>query len=163
MQGEGLTSAKRDIRYQAAIIQDDHVLMLKVWDYGDTGKTFWVIPGGGREPGESEAACVQREVREETHLKVEVGRLLLDESDIPGGTYARTKTYLCTIRHEIHHRDGHPGTEPEIGSEDWASILEIGWFDLRSARHWDPLALSDPITLARLQGLQAVLEYTRKA
>ena len=159
MQGKGLDSAMRDIRYQAAIVRDDHVLMLKVWDHGDTDKTFWVIPGGGREPGESEAACVRREVSEETHLEVEVGRLLLDEPDIPGGTYARAKTYLCTIR----QNHGQPSTEPRIGSEDSATILEISWFDLRSSRHWEPLALSDPITLARLQGLQAVLAYTRKA
>jgi ADP-ribose pyrophosphatase YjhB (NUDIX family) len=56
------------IRYQAAIVEDDRILMLKVWDHAHSGHTFWLIPGGGREPGESEEDCVKREVREETHL-----------------------------------------------------------------------------------------------
>ena len=39
------------VRYQAAIVEDDRILMLKVWDHAHSGHTFWLIPGGGREPG----------------------------------------------------------------------------------------------------------------
>ena len=52
---------RRDVRYQAAIVREDHVLLLKVVDI-DSGAMFWLLPGGGREGGESEEACVQREV-----------------------------------------------------------------------------------------------------
>jgi 8-oxo-dGTP pyrophosphatase MutT (NUDIX family) len=52
---------------------------------------FWLMPGGGREKGETEEACVQREVREATDLEVTVVRPLFEVSDHPGGivTFAR--------------------------------------------------------------------------
>jgi hypothetical protein len=43
---------RRDVRYQAAIVREDHVLLLKVVDIG-SGAMFWVLPGGGREPAAS--------------------------------------------------------------------------------------------------------------
>jgi 8-oxo-dGTP pyrophosphatase MutT (NUDIX family) len=64
---------RRDVRYQAAIVREDHVLLLKVVDL-DGGAMFWVLPGGGREADETEEACVQREVREEIELAVAVVR-----------------------------------------------------------------------------------------
>jgi 8-oxo-dGTP pyrophosphatase MutT (NUDIX family) len=146
---------QRPIRYQAAIMQDDHLLMLKVWDHAFSGKTFWLIPGGGRLPGESEEECVKREVSEETHLEVVVERLLLEEPDIPGGTYERVKTYLCRISQGTPK----PGVEPEVDSAEFVTIQEVGWFDLRDSTTWDALALSDPITLSRLRGLQVALGY----
>jgi hypothetical protein len=56
---------RRSIRYQAAVVLDDHLLLLKVLD-GRSGKLFWVFPGGGQEPGETEEECIEREMREET-------------------------------------------------------------------------------------------------
>jgi ADP-ribose pyrophosphatase YjhB (NUDIX family) len=82
------------VRYQAAIIQNDHLLLLKVWDHAYSGNTFWVIPGGGRHPNESEEDCVRREVLEETHLHIEIDRLILDEDDQTEGSYQRAQN-LC--------------------------------------------------------------------
>jgi 8-oxo-dGTP pyrophosphatase MutT (NUDIX family) len=146
---------KLPVRYQAAIVQNDHVLLLKVWDHMYTGKTFWLIPGGGRHPDETEEDCVRREVREETYLEVEVERLLLEEPDIPDGLYERLKTYVC----RIISGDPRPGLEPEVDTEDRATITEIRWFDLRDPKTWDSLALNDPITFPRLQQLRTVLSY----
>ena len=69
---------KPKVRYQAVFIRVDHLLLLKVWDHTFTGKWFWVIPGGGRHPDEKEEECVLREVREETHLDVEIHLALHD-------------------------------------------------------------------------------------
>ena len=65
-----------NIRYQAAIIRDDHILLLKVWDHTCSGEVFWVIPGGGRNHGESEEDCVIREVLEETGCTVECENMI---------------------------------------------------------------------------------------
>ena len=37
---------------------------------------LWEFPGGKREPGESFADCLQRELREELAIEIEVGELL---------------------------------------------------------------------------------------
>lgn len=52
----------------------------------DPGRGLWSIPGGRVEPGESDAAAVVREVREETGLTVRAGRLVGSvERAGPGG------------------------------------------------------------------------------
>src|SRR6266511_338172 len=99
---------RRDVRYQAAIIHENHVLLLKVID-AETGAMFWLLPGGGREAGESEEACVRREVREETELEVSVLRPLFEAPDGPGGIYNRLRTYLC----QVVGGEARPGIEPE--------------------------------------------------
>jgi 8-oxo-dGTP pyrophosphatase MutT (NUDIX family) len=149
---------KLDARYQAAILHNGHVLLIKVWDHTFTGQTFWTIPGGGRQPGESEEECVRREAWEETNLRVEVDRLLLETPDAPDGLYERLKTYACRIA----GGEPRPGSEPEVDSAERRTIQAVGWFDLRDPASWDPLARNDPITLAMLLRLRAALGYVDK-
>lgn len=146
---------KLPVRYQAAILQNHRILLLKVWDHAFTGQTFWVIPGGGRHPGEVEEECVRREAREETHLEVKIERLLIDEVAHPEDMYLRTKTYLCRVA----GGELEPGLEPEVDTEDRRTITETGWFDLRAPETWDPLILDSGITLQTLRKLQSVLGY----
>jgi 8-oxo-dGTP pyrophosphatase MutT (NUDIX family) len=145
---------RRDVRYQAAIIHANQVLLLKVVDR-DSGATFWLLPGGGREAGESEEACVQREVREETALEVAVVRALFEAPDPPGGIYDRLRTYLC----HVMSGEARPGIEPEVDTPEHTTIREVGWFDLRYPTTWDPLVLGDPITLPLLRQMRAALGY----
>ncbi|MBK8190777.1 MAG: NUDIX hydrolase [Vampirovibrionales bacterium] len=63
--------ARIKVRAAAALIQDDRLLLARQND-----RPFWVLPGGTLEPGESLAACVIRELREETGLIISVRRLL---------------------------------------------------------------------------------------
>jgi len=146
---------KTDIRYQAAILQDHHMLMLKVWDHAGSGNTFWVIPGGGRELNETEEECVIREMREETHLEVGIDRLIAFEPDFPSGMYRWRKTYACRIL----SGKPQPGVEPEVDTADLSTIQSVGWFDLRDPQSWDPLALNDPITFRNLQSVRIALGY----
>jgi ADP-ribose pyrophosphatase YjhB (NUDIX family) len=148
---------KRTTRYQAAIIDHDHMLLLKVVDH-EHGHMFWVIPGGGQEVDETEEACVQREVLEETCLHVEVMHLILDEPEIDDRIYQRAKTYAC----RINGGELKPGCEPEVDTVDFTTIQEIGWFDLRNPMTWDALVLNDPITYPLLQRVRAALGYTKE-
>jgi 8-oxo-dGTP pyrophosphatase MutT (NUDIX family) len=142
---------RRSIRYQAAVVSDDHLLLLKVLD-GRTGRLFWVFPGGGREPGETEEECLEREVREETHLTVAVARFLFEVPDVPEGNYEKLRTYLCTIQEGT----AHPGTEPEI-NDVHPIIREIGWFDLWQPETWDPLLHENEITYQMLQQVRKAI------
>ena len=103
----------RIIRYQGAVIRDDHMLLIKHREYA-SGRDYWVIPGGGREDGETEQECVRREMKEETHLDVKVEQLLLDEHSRPGDIYQRLKTYLCIAM----AGEAYPGHEPEFEAEE---------------------------------------------
>ena len=130
---------QRIVRCQAAIVQNDHLLLSKSNDRV-SGKTFWLIPGGGQESNETEEECIAREVCEETHLSVEVKDLLLDEQAPADGTYQRLKTYRCRIL----SGEARPGIEPEADVE--ITICEIGWFDMHNPATWDRLVLNDSIT-----------------
>jgi ADP-ribose pyrophosphatase YjhB (NUDIX family) len=53
-----------------------------------SGGSYWVLPGGGCEAGETYAAAAVREVREETGIDVRVVRRLRVPSRAPHVTYA---------------------------------------------------------------------------
>lgn len=148
------TDSFRTTRYQGAIVQDHHILLIKHRQH-DGSREYWVIPGGGREQGETEEQCVQREMKEETHLDVRVERLLLDEPAHPDSVYKRRKTYLCVpIAGEAR-----PGHEPELDAAQTYSIAEVAWFDLHDQTSWDPLTVRDPYTYPQLLNIRAALSY----
>lgn len=61
------------IRCVGAVITRADGWLLLVRRGNEPGRGLWSLPGGRIEPGESEAAAVVREVREETGLTVAVG------------------------------------------------------------------------------------------
>lgn len=59
-----------------AVIRDAAGRLLLIKRGHEPGKGLWSIPGGRVEAGESDAAALAREVREETGLLVTAGRLI---------------------------------------------------------------------------------------
>jgi ADP-ribose pyrophosphatase YjhB (NUDIX family) len=59
-----------------AVVRDAYGRLLLVRRGTPPAQGSWTLPGGRVEPGESPAAAAAREVREETGLDVDVGRLL---------------------------------------------------------------------------------------
>ena len=107
---------------------------------------YWMIPGGGREEGEDETACVVREAREETRLVVEVERLLLDvPADPPDGTYVRWRTYLC----RLVGGEAAPGTEGP-----GAQLVDVMWLPLGDEPHWPAEISSDPFLEPQLRAIR---------
>jgi 8-oxo-dGTP pyrophosphatase MutT (NUDIX family) len=145
------------IRYQGAIMRGNHILLIKHREH-KSGRAYWIIPGGGRESGESEEECVRREMYEETGLTVTVERLLLDEMVEVHQWRNQHKTYLC----RADAGDAQPGYEPEPEVAEHYAITEVGWFDLSAPASWDPLVKADPITYPLLQKIQSVLGYEVK-
>lgn len=139
-------------RYQGAIIADGNLLLIRHRVHS-TGRSYWVFPGGGREAGESEEACVCREVQEETGLEVEVVRLLLDLPASQAVSYERIKTYLCRVL----GGQAQPGYEPETEAARIYAIDQIGWFNLEDPSTWNRAILDDPITFKEVQALQSAL------
>jgi 8-oxo-dGTP pyrophosphatase MutT (NUDIX family) len=146
--------SNRDIRYQGAIIENDRILLIKHMPL-QGGSPYWLIPGGGREDGETEAECVQREMKEETNLDVEVADLLLDEPGFPGGPYPWRKTYLC----KPIGGEAKPGYEPELEAASAYAIFEVKWFDLKDISGWDQLLTEDPNTRPQVERIREKLGY----
>lgn len=73
-------------RATAVIVRDNEILMVR-FDY--RGKSFWYLPGGGIEAGETPEQALVREVREELNLKVTEYKLLFTAPmpDGPGTEY----------------------------------------------------------------------------
>lgn len=65
--------AQPQIAIGAIVIHDSALLMVQ--RANDPGKGLWSLPGGRVEQGEYLADALQREVREETGLEVEIGEL----------------------------------------------------------------------------------------
>ena len=144
----------RHTRYQGAIIKDHKMLLIRHTEHA-SGRTYWVIPGGGREADETEIACVIREMFEETNLEVSVKRLLV-ESSIPNDhAYKTRQTYLC----HIVSGQASPGYEPEADAAALYAITEVAWFDLRSEESWEASIFDNHIAYPVLQEIRRELGY----
>jgi ADP-ribose pyrophosphatase YjhB (NUDIX family) len=79
------------VRVTGVVIEDGRILLLN--QDTDTGRS-WSLPGGKVEEGEMLAAALVREMREETGLVVEPGRLLYVCDHLPGdGTHVVHLTF----------------------------------------------------------------------
>ncbi len=143
---------KHDTRYQAVIIQDDKVLLIRGFQK-QRGRSFWLLPGGHTEGEETIEECLVREMREETHLEIQVDRLLMEMTLHLDGLIGTNQSYLCTpIGGELKQ-----GCEPE---DDDFEIAALRWFDLSEIADWSQDLLDDPITYPELALIRLILGYT---
>ena len=147
---------KYTTRYQGAIILNGQILLIKHSQYKD-GVEYWILPGGGREEGETEEECVKREMKEETNLDVVVERLLLETAGQPNTTYRSYKTYLC----KPLNNNAKPGYEPEPEASEIYEISEVGWFDLRSEENWPNDQVFMRFAYPQLKEIQKILGYDK--
>ncbi|MGK5543221.1 NUDIX domain-containing protein [Streptomyces sp. URMC 127] len=109
------------------VVRDGHVLLVRgTWPDPDS-ESYW-LPGGGQEPGETLAACAEREVLEETGVRVTAVQMLLLRERIAGnhpqsgirprpGHHRVEAVFWCEILHEpgtlggTNHDDAQTGVE----------------------------------------------------
>jgi A/G-specific adenine glycosylase len=66
----------RVVEVVAAVIEEDGLFLLTRRLAGTHLAGMWEFPGGKIEPGETHAAALRREIREELGLEIEVGQLI---------------------------------------------------------------------------------------
>lgn len=101
----------------ATTIENRNVLLVRHSDpekpdYGD-----WLLPAGSVEPGESLKKALEREMREETGLRIRIARKLVEHID--PYTHDRMVNFLCIpLTLEIE-------TSSELRDAKWFGIREI--------------------------------------
>lgn len=68
--------ARPRLAVRAAILRDDRLLVVNAYP-PEYGSDMWCLPGGGAEPGQSLPENLEREVMEETGLRIKVGAIIL--------------------------------------------------------------------------------------
>lgn len=95
------------VRAVAIVVRDGKVLFLR-HRHPDPNREYWVLPGGGVQPGESAQDAVVRELAEEARLSARVVRLVY-VTDRPHGVPGPEIAFyfLC-------HLDGDPVPSGEL-------------------------------------------------
>jgi 8-oxo-dGTP pyrophosphatase MutT (NUDIX family) len=84
------------MRAQVVLIENGRVLMVRLQR---PGRSFWVLPGGAIESGETPQEAAIREVREETGLQVTIDRLLfVEEPRTVGDIEIRSPRHTFLVR-----------------------------------------------------------------
>ena len=134
----------------------DHILLVQHREHAGE-RSYWLLPGGGREDGETEEQCVIREMKEETNLDVKVERLLMEAPRFLGSDKLH-KTYLCTIL----AGEAQPGYEPEPDVAARYQIADVRWLDLWDDSSWGEEIITDPYTYPELKKIQEILGFRQE-
>ena len=110
-------------RVCGAIVQGDTILMVHQSD-GD--RSFWTLPGGGVEPGESLEEAVLREVMEEVRLSGKVVKLLFEDA------YAYGPVHCFLVEAEAAG-EAELGSDPELPPDEQV-LMELRWFPLEAMK-----------------------------
>lgn len=112
---------------KAIIIQNKYILLTT---NKDKDGQFFLLPGGGQQPGETLAEAVKRECREEVGVEVEVGRLWLIRE------YIGKNHEFAAYDHDVHQIEFMfectlpPGQSPVEGSEPDIWQTGFAWLPL---------------------------------
>ncbi|WP_052017072.1 NUDIX domain-containing protein [Exiguobacterium sp. OS-77] len=119
-------------RVCAALIEEKQILMVELHT---PSRTFWTLPGGGVESGETKEQAVMREVLEETNLHVTIERQLYEISIDQG-----TETCFL-VRRALGSSAPRLGIDPELPFDQQ---------ELRTVRFRPLKELHDDPQIARL-------------
>ena len=119
-------------RVCAALIEEQQILMVELHT---PSRTFWTLPGGGVESGETKEQAVMREVLEETHLHITIERQLYEISINQG-----TETCFL-VRRALGSSAPRLGIDPELPFDQQ---------ELRTVRFRPLKDLQDDPQIARL-------------
>ena len=106
------------VRPSVAIIENNHLLLMR-YEYGNA--QVFNLPGGNTDPGETLVGTLERELREELGIEIEVGPMLLTgEVILP---QQKTDVLHCVFIAQVI------GGIPILNPSE-TSALEIKWIPL---------------------------------
>jgi ADP-ribose pyrophosphatase YjhB (NUDIX family) len=116
------------IRAAAIIVEDGRILLVR---HLKDGHEYWLLPGGGVDPGETLKDALCRELREEIDLAIVPGELALISESIAPDT-SRHMVQLAFLA----ERSGNfrvTGFDPRVVGVEWKSIVELAELEMYPA------------------------------
>ena len=112
-----------------ALIQDNVILMVR---HVEPSRSYWTLPGGGIEAGETPAEAAVREVWEETGLRVRAVRLLWEGDYGHGGRTSPEYCYLVALEADGDGPAAALGLDPEEAhlASDQRLLQGVAWVPL---------------------------------
>lgn len=118
---------------KALIIEDGKLLCTK---NSDQFGIFYLLPGGGQEPGETLPDAVKRECREEIGAEIEVGDIVLIREYIgKHHAFAEWDAALHQVEFMFSCRLK-PGTILQTGAVPDSMQIGYEWLDLKNIDHY---------------------------
>lgn len=114
------------VRVAAVVVKDGRVLLAR---HEKAGESYWVLPGGAVEPGETAAEALVRELREEAGVEAEVGDLLF----VNDGYRPEAETVALYFAAEVVRELAQPTHvhEKVLQETRWLTIDELRDLELR--------------------------------
>jgi ADP-ribose pyrophosphatase YjhB (NUDIX family) len=108
--------AKIRVRCAAVVIRGHELLLVK---HKKAGREYWLLPGGGLEPGETLAQATERELKEECGVTIRCGRLLFvaETLEPTGERQIVNMVFLAELLHG----------EPHLATLGDARLIDVGW------------------------------------
>ncbi len=116
------------MRAQVVLLDVDRVLMAA---HAHGARCYWVLPGGGIEPGETPAEAAVREVAEETGLAIVIRRLLFVDGPRAGES-VRITSPRYTFLGEIVGGALEQVEDPSIGNSANGRLVGAAWMPFHS-------------------------------
>jgi 8-oxo-dGTP diphosphatase len=111
-------SAKIRIRCAAVIVREQQILLVQ---HEKSGQSYWLLPGGGLEPGETMAAATERELREECGIEIRCGRLLFVAETLE----TTSNRHIINMVFHGHLLSG----VPHLATQSDARLVGVAWHD----------------------------------
>jgi 8-oxo-dGTP diphosphatase len=112
-----------EIRAEAILVRSGRVLLV---NHEKRGASYWVLPGGHVERGETLEQALAREMQEELKLDVAVGALAIVHDFITADRHVVNHSFRVTAR-------GEPQAVPQqsLKAAKWVPLGELESLDLR--------------------------------
>ncbi len=117
------------IRVGVVAERDGEILLVRHEKPGR--ESYWVLPGGRLEPGETIPECAVREVAEETGLEAEFSGVLYVSEFLREGRH----TVDITVRVNVdRNSEARLGSDPEVAPGEEPTLKELRWVELAKLR-----------------------------
>ncbi len=111
------------IRVAAVILQEDLLLLVR---HKKAAETYWMLPGGGVDYGETLTEALQRELQEEMCIEADIGPLLFaNDSIAPDHHRHIVNLYFCATIKSGTPRLGQDERVVEVAFHPVTSLHEI--------------------------------------